>query len=77
VVREPRAVLREFGLEVGPEVELRVYDSNAELRYLVLPMRPAGTEGWSEEDLARIVTRDAMIGTGVVAPPAAMAGAGA
>jgi nitrile hydratase len=73
VVREPREVLREFGLDVSPDVEVRVYDSNAELRYLVLPLRPEGTDGWSEEDLAKIVTRDAMIGTGAVAAPAAQA----
>jgi nitrile hydratase len=62
VVREPRAVLREFGLELGPEVEVRVWDSSAEIRYLVLPERPAGTESESEEELAARVTRDAMIG---------------
>ena len=66
IVREPRAVLREFGLEISDDVEVRVYDSNAELRYMVLPMRPEGTEGWSEEQLAEIITRDSMIGTGVV-----------
>jgi nitrile hydratase subunit alpha len=63
VVAEPRAVLREFGLEFPPEVEIRVWDSTAEVRYLVLPERPAGTEGWSEEALAELVTRDSMIGT--------------
>lgn len=68
MVREPRAVLAEFGLGVSPDVEVRVYDSNAELRYFVLPERPAGTEGWSEAELAAIVTRDSMIGTGVVSP---------
>jgi len=62
VVREPRAVLREFGLELDEEVEVRVWDSSAEIRYLVLPERPPGTEGLSEEDLAARVTRDAMIG---------------
>ncbi len=61
-VREPRAVLREFGTELPPEVELRVHDSTADMRYLVLPERPAGTEGWSEERLAALVTRDSMIG---------------
>jgi nitrile hydratase subunit alpha len=65
MVAEPRSVLREFGLELPPEVEIRVWDSSAEVRYLVLPMRPAGTEGWSEERLAGIVTRDCMIGTAV------------
>jgi nitrile hydratase len=64
-VSEPRAVLREFGLELGDEVEIRVWDSSAEVRYLVLPMRPPGTEGWSEDRLAAIVTRDCMIGTAV------------
>jgi nitrile hydratase len=64
-VSEPRAVLREFGLEVGDEVEIRVWDSSAEVRYLVLPMRPEGTVGWSEQELAAIVTRDCMIGTAV------------
>ena len=64
VVREPRAVLAEFGMHIDPGVELRVHDSTAEQRYLVLPMRPAGTEGWSEEALAALVTRDSMIGTG-------------
>jgi nitrile hydratase len=66
IVMEPRQVLAEFGLVIAPEVEVRVWDSNAELRYLVLPMRPAGTEGWSEEQLAAIVTRDAMIGTAII-----------
>jgi nitrile hydratase len=64
-VSEPRAVLREFGLELGDEVEIRVWDSSAEVRYLVLPMRPQGTEGWSENRLAAIVSRDCMIGTAV------------
>lgn len=63
VVREPRAVLRELGLELPPETEVVVHDSTAELRYLVLPERPAGTEGWGEAELAAIVTRDCMIGT--------------
>ena len=63
IVREPRAVLREFGVEPGDEVEIRVHDSTAELRYMVLPQRPPGTDGWSEERLAGIVTRDSLIGT--------------
>jgi nitrile hydratase len=67
-VAEPRAVLREFGTEVGPEVEVRVWDSSAEVRYLVLPERPDGTEGLSEEELAALVTRNAMVGTEVLAP---------
>jgi len=65
-VREPRAVLREFGAEIAETVEVRVHDSTADLRYIVLPMRPDGTEGWSEEQLAKIVSRDSMIGTAVV-----------
>jgi nitrile hydratase len=64
-VSEPRAVLAEFGLDLGDAVEIRVWDSSAEVRYLVLPMRPAETEGWSERELAAIVTRDCMIGTAV------------
>jgi len=66
VVREPRAVLAEFGLVVAPEVEIRVWDSSAEIRYLVVPMRPAGTEGLEAEALAALVTRDGMIGTAAV-----------
>src|SRR2546426_55458 len=65
-VLDPRGVLREFGLELPEEVEVRVWDSTAELRYLVLPERPAGTEGMSEEGLAALVTRDAMIGVAKV-----------
>jgi nitrile hydratase len=64
-VSEPRAVLAEFGLELGGEVEIRVWDSSAEVRYLVLPLRADGTEGWSEDELAATVTRDCMIGTAV------------
>ena len=64
-VREPRAVLREFGLELRDDVTVRVHDSTADMRYLVLPSRPAGTDGWSEERLASIVTRDCMIGVAV------------
>ncbi|HLJ03296.1 MAG TPA: nitrile hydratase subunit alpha [Solirubrobacteraceae bacterium] len=62
-VSEPRAVLREFGVELGAEVEIRVWDSSAEVRYLVVPMRPEGTEGMSETELAALVTRDCMVGT--------------
>ena len=65
MVREPRAVLAEFGLEIPEQVAIRVHDSTADMRYLVLPMRPAGTEGWSEERLASLVTRDSMIGVAV------------
>lgn len=66
VVREPRAVLEEFGVELDPDVEIRIWDSSSEVRYMVVPQRPAGTEGLSEEQLAEIVTRDSMIGTGLV-----------
>ena len=65
VVIEPRSVLKEFGLDIADDVEVRVWDSTAELRYLVLPMRPAGTENLSEQELAALVTRDSMIGTGI------------
>lgn len=68
-VIEPRHVLREFGVDLPGEAEVRVWDSNAELRYLVLPMRPAGTEGFDEEQLAELVTRDSMIGTGLPNAP--------
>lgn len=69
-VIDPRGVLREFGLELKDDVEVRVWDSTAELRYLVLPERPAGTEGLSEEQLAELVTRDAMVGVAKVGAPA-------
>jgi nitrile hydratase len=62
MVREPRAVLDEFGLKIKDDVQIRVHDSTADMRYMVLPMRPAGTEGWSEERLAGLVNRDSMIG---------------
>jgi len=62
-VIDPRGVLREFGLEIDESVEIRVWDSTSEMRYLVLPERPAGTEGMNEDELAALVTRDAMIGT--------------
>ena len=65
MVREPRAVLQEFGLSIPDTVQIRVHDSTADMRYLVLPMRPKGTEGWSEERLAGIVSRDSMIGVAV------------
>jgi nitrile hydratase len=64
-VREPRAVLKEFGLELPAGVEVRVHDSSADLRYMVLPLRPAGTEGWSSERLEQLVTRDCLIGVAV------------
>jgi nitrile hydratase len=63
VVADPRAVLREFGVEIPSGVDIRVHDSTADLRYIVLPQRPQGTEDWTEEQLASIVTRDCMIGT--------------
>ena len=66
VVREPRAVLREFGLDIEPNRTVRVHDSTANSRFLVIPVRPGGTENWTEERLASIVTRDAMVGVGVV-----------
>jgi len=69
-VREPRAVLAEFGTVLPPDVEIRVHDSTAMLRYLILPLRPAGTEDMTEEELAGLVTRDSMIGVAVVEPPA-------
>ena len=62
VVRESRTVLKEMGLDLPPEVEIRVWDTTADTRYVVVPLRPAGTEGWSEERLAALVTRDSMIG---------------
>jgi nitrile hydratase subunit alpha len=68
-VIDPRGVLADFGLNLAADIELRVWDSTAEMRYLVVPQRPAGTDGWSEEALARLVTRDAMIGTGVALDP--------
>lgn len=70
VVIDPRGVLAEFGTGVPADKEIRVWDSSAELRYLVLPERPAGTEGWDEERLADLVTRDSMIGTGFPKTPA-------
>ncbi len=71
-VIDPRGVLADFGVSLPESTRIQVWDSTAELRYLVVPMRPAGTEGWSEDDLARLVTRDSMIGTGLaLAAPAA------
>jgi nitrile hydratase subunit alpha len=69
VVREPRAVLREMGLEVPGNKDVQVWDSSSEVRYLVLPQRPAGTDGWDAEALSGIVTRDAMVGIAVVSAP--------
>ena len=70
-VIDPRGVLKELGLPLSEEVEVRVWDSTAELRYLVLPERPAGTDGWTEDQLANLVTRDAMVGVAKVPPPKA------
>jgi nitrile hydratase subunit alpha len=70
-VIDPRGVLADFGLNLPADIELRVWDSTAEMRYLVVPQRPAGTDGWTEEALARLVTRDAMIGTGLALEPSA------
>jgi nitrile hydratase len=69
-VIDPRGVLAEFGTVLSDDTEVQVWDSTAEVRYLVIPARPAGTEGWSEDELAAIVTRNAMIGTEVVKVPA-------
>lgn len=69
IVIDPRGVLAEFGVNIPESKEVRVWDSSAELRYLVLPERPAGTDGWSEAQLIELVTRDSMIGTGLVAAP--------
>jgi nitrile hydratase len=70
-VIDPRGVLKEFGVEVPLDVEVRVWDSTSEVRYLVLPERPAGTDDLGEDQLAALVTRDSMIGTAKVAPPGA------
>jgi nitrile hydratase subunit alpha len=69
MVREPRAVLAEFGLNIPEQTQIRVHDSTADMRYIVLPMRPAGTEGWSEERLAALVNRDCMIGVALPKGP--------
>jgi nitrile hydratase len=70
-VAQPRAVLAEFGITLDPSVEVRVWDSSAEVRYLVLPQRPVGTEAMTEDELANLVTRDSMIGTALAGRPAA------
>ena len=72
MVIEPREVLREFGLAVDESIELRVWDSNAEIRYMVLPERPSGTEGMSEDELAELVTRDSMVGVAKARMPEAV-----
>ena len=69
-VVDPRGVLKEFGLDLSPDVEVRVHDSSADIRYLVIPERPAGTEGWTEEQLAELVSRDSMIGVTKALEPA-------
>ena len=69
IVREPRAVLAEFGLELADEVRVKVYDSSSEVRYMVLPQRPAGTEHLSEDELAALVSRDAMVGVAAASAP--------
>lgn len=69
-VRDPRGVLADFGVSLPGDTQIRVWDSTAEIRYLVLPRRPEGTDGWNEEELARLVTRDSMIGTGLALTPA-------
>ena len=68
-MKDPRGVLDDFGIKLPNDTEIRVWDSTAETRFIVLPMRPAGTEGWSEEKLADLVTRDSMIGTGLPLNP--------
>ena len=72
-VKDPRGVLGDFGVALPKETEVRVWDSTAETRFIVLPMRPAGTEGWSEERLASLVTRNSMIGTGLARDPSQVA----
>jgi nitrile hydratase subunit alpha len=72
-VKEPRTVLAHFGVTLPPETEIRVWDSTAETRYLVVPMRPAETEGWSEAQLANLITRDCMIGAGLPKNPSEVA----
>lgn len=73
VVRDPRGVLTEFGVTLSDDVDVRVWDSTAEVRYLVIPQRPAGTDGWSEEQLAELVTRESMIGVSHPLDPATLA----
>ena len=68
-VSDPRGVLRDFGVALAPDTDIRVWDSTAETRYIVVPLRPAGTEGWSEDKLANLVTRNSMIGTGLPLDP--------
>jgi nitrile hydratase len=72
-VIDPKGVLGDFGVKLPAETQIRIWDSTAETRFLVLPMQPAGTENWSEEQLAGLVTRDSMVGTGLAKSPAALA----
>jgi nitrile hydratase subunit alpha len=72
-VADPRGVLRDFGVELPPGTEIRVWDSTSEMRYLVVPLRRDGTDGWSEDELAALVTRDSMIGTGLAERPRELA----
>ena len=76
-VIDPRGVLTDFGVQLPADTKIRVWDSTAELRYLVIPMRPAGTDGWTEDQLIGLVTRDSMIGTGLARDPAALSAASA
>src|SRR5689334_1350419 len=75
-VIDPKGVLADFGFKLPEQTKIRIWDSTAETRFLVLPMRPAGTDGWSEEQLAELVTRDSMVGTGLPKSPAEAKGAG-
>ena len=75
-VIDPKGVLSDFGLKLPEETKVRIWDSTAETRFLVLPIRPEGTEGWSEEQLAELVTRDSMVGTGLPKSPTEAKGAG-
>jgi len=68
-VREPRKVLREFGVDIPDAVDIAVHDSNADLRYVIMPMRPQGTEGMSEEELAALITRDSVVGCALPVEP--------
>ena len=72
-VKEPRKVLSEFGVTLPDTTQIRVHDSTADMRYIVIPNRPAGTDGWSADALAALVTRDSMIGTGLAKPPTSLA----
>jgi nitrile hydratase subunit alpha len=72
-VIDPKGVLSDFGVTLPPETEIRIWDSTAETRFLVLPMRPADTDGWTEEQLAQLVTRDSMVGTGLAKSPSEVA----